>query len=81
MIKKIWNGVSSILIGLWDKNNLNTIRYFTEGDANNIQDSLSVHYKNIIGKPVFTIPYSGFVPITADGKAVQQFCAFRGTCK
>lgn len=39
----------------------NTIRYFTQGDANEQPDGTSVHYKNIIGKPVFSIPYLGYV--------------------
>lgn len=36
--------------------------YFTtKGDANNAEDGIPVYYKNIIGKPVFTIPYLGYV--------------------
>lgn len=38
-----------------------TLRFFTKGDANDVADSSSVHYKNIIGKPVFSIPYLGYV--------------------
>ena len=37
-----------------------TIRYRTKGDANESEDGGLVHYKNVIGKPVFTIPYLGF---------------------
>ena len=44
-----------------DKDDPNTIRYFTQGDANDAPDGSSVHYKNIIGKPVFSIPYLGYV--------------------
>ena len=44
-----------------DKDDPNTIRYFTQGDANDEPDGSSVHYKNIIGKPVFSIPYLGYV--------------------
>lgn len=36
-------------------------RYFTKGDANEQPDAVSVHYKNIIGTPVLTIPYLGYV--------------------
>jgi signal peptidase len=46
---------------LVDEEDPNTLRYFTKGDANDIADGTSVHYKNIIGKPVFSIPYLGYV--------------------
>ena len=46
---------------LVDEENPETIRYFTKGDANDVPDGMSVHYKNIIGKPVFSIPYLGYV--------------------
>lgn len=46
---------------LVDEADPNTIRYFTKGDANDAEDGSSVHYKNIIGKPVFSIPYLGYV--------------------
>jgi signal peptidase len=46
---------------LVDEEDPNTIRYFTQGDANDVPDGASVHYKNIIGKPVFSIPYIGYV--------------------
>lgn len=46
---------------LADEENPDTIRYFTQGDANSVPDGTSVHYKNIIGKPVFSIPYLGFI--------------------
>lgn len=46
---------------LVDAEDPDTIRYFTKGDANDVPDGSSVHYKNIIGKPVFSIPYLGYV--------------------
>ena len=46
---------------LVDEEDPNTIRYFTLGDANDVPDGSSVHYKNIIGKPVFSLPYLGLV--------------------
>ena len=46
---------------LVDEEDPDTLRYFTQGIANDIPDSVSVHYKNIIGKPVFTIPYLGYI--------------------
>ena len=35
-------------------------RFYTKGDANAAADGAPVHYKNLIGKPVFTIPYLGY---------------------
>ncbi len=46
---------------LIDEEDPDTIRYFTKGDANAVADGTSVHYKNIIGKPVFSIPFLGYV--------------------
>ena len=46
---------------LVDEEDPETLRYFTQGIANEVPDATSVHYKNIIGKPVFTIPYLGYV--------------------
>lgn len=46
---------------LVDEEDPETIRYITKGDANDASDGSSVHYKNVIGKPVFTIPYLGYI--------------------
>ena len=46
---------------LVDEEDPETIRYFTQGIANDVPDGVSVHYKNIIGKPLFSIPYLGYV--------------------
>ena len=37
------------------------IRFRTKGDANDAEDGTLVHYKNVIGSPVFTIPKLGYV--------------------
>ena len=37
------------------------LRYRTKGDANDAEDGGLVHYKNVIGSPVFTIPKLGYV--------------------
>ena len=37
------------------------LRFVTKGDANADADTGTVHYKNIIGTPVFTVPYLGYV--------------------
>ena len=36
-------------------------RFYTKGDANNAADAAPVHYKNLLGKPIFTIPQLGYV--------------------
>lgn len=46
---------------LVDEEDPDTIRYFTQGIANDTPDGSSVHYRNVIGKPVFSIPYLGYV--------------------
>ncbi len=37
------------------------IRFRTKGDANDTEDGNLVHYKNVIGTPILTIPYLGYV--------------------
>lgn len=44
-----------------DEEDAGVLRYRTQGDANNAPDGSLVHYKNVIGTPVFTIPYLGYV--------------------
>ncbi len=44
-----------------DETNPSVCRYRTKGDANNVADGSLVNQSDIIGSPVFTIPYLGFV--------------------
>ena len=44
-----------------DEDDPATLRFRTKGDANDAEDGSLVHYKNVIGTPVFTIPYLGYV--------------------
>ena len=44
-----------------DQDDPSVLRYQTKGDANEAADGTLVHYKNVIGEPVFTIPYLGYV--------------------
>ena len=44
-----------------DETDPTTIRFRTKGDANNFEDGQLVHYKNVIGTPVFTIPGLGYL--------------------
>ena len=46
---------------LQDENDPSVLRFRTQGVANDQEDGTPVHYKNVIGKPVFTIPYLGYV--------------------
>lgn len=38
-----------------------TLRFATKGDANEIEDASLVHEANILGTPVVTIPYLGYL--------------------
>lgn len=44
-----------------DEEDPTVLRYRTKGDANDTEDGALVHYKNVIGTPVFTIPLLGYV--------------------
>lgn len=44
-----------------DEEDPSVLRYRTKGDANSAEDGKLVHYKNVIGTPVFTIPLLGYV--------------------
>lgn len=35
-------------------------RFYTKGDANDTEDGAPVHFNNLLGKPVFTVPYLGY---------------------
>ena len=43
-----------------DEDDPSTLRFRTKGDANDAEDGTLVHYKNVVGTPVFTIPYLGY---------------------
>ena len=36
-------------------------RFYTKGDANNVEDAEPVHYKNVVGVPQFSIPLIGYI--------------------
>lgn len=44
-----------------DETDESVVRYRTKGDANEAEDGSLVHYKNVIGTPIFSIPYMGYV--------------------
>lgn len=44
-----------------DETDSSVLRFRTKGDANEAEDGSLVHYKNVIGTPVFTIPKLGYL--------------------
>lgn len=44
-----------------DENDSSVLRYRTKGDANDAEDGTLVHYKNVVGTPVFSLPKMGYV--------------------
>ena len=44
-----------------DETDPSVIRFRTKGDANDAVDGSLVHYKNVIGSPVFSIPKLGYL--------------------
>ena len=44
-----------------DEEDPSVVRYRTKGDANENEDGGLVHYKNVVGTPVFTIPKLGYL--------------------
>jgi len=44
-----------------DEEDPSTIRFRTKGDANDAEDGSLVHYKNVVGSPIFTVPKLGYV--------------------
>jgi len=46
---------------LTDPEEPDTLRFVTQGDANDNPDGAPVHYKNIVGRVSFTIPKLGYV--------------------
>lgn len=44
-----------------DETDSSVVRFRTKGDANDAEDGSLVHYKNVVGTPVFTIPQLGYV--------------------
>lgn len=50
-----------IVAAVPDEDDPSVVRYRTKGDANDSEDGTLVHYKNVIGTPVFTIPRLGYL--------------------
>lgn len=44
-----------------DEDDPSVIRFCTKGDANDTEDGKLVHFRNVIGTPVFSIPALGYV--------------------
>ena len=43
-----------------DDEDPSVVRFQTKGDANDAIDGSLVHYKNVIGSPIFSIPFMGY---------------------
>ncbi len=46
-----------------DEDNPYTVKYCTKGDANDTEDGSLVNCIDVVGKPVFTIPYLGYIAV------------------
>lgn len=60
-----------------DENDPSVIRYRTKGDANDFEDGTMVHYKNVVGTPVYSLPGMGRVASyiqTPPGSYIAIFC-------
>ena len=44
-----------------DEKDSSVLRFKTQGDNNNSADAKLVHYKNVLGTPIITIPYLGYI--------------------
>lgn len=44
-----------------DEEDSTVVRFRTKGDANDSEDGSLVHYKNVLGTPLFSIPKLGYV--------------------
>lgn len=43
-----------------DENDVSVWRFKTKGDANSAADAKLVHYKNVLGTPIITLPFIGY---------------------
>ena len=46
-----------------DESNPERVRFRTKGDANDIVDATSVEYESVIGTPIFSVPYLGYLAV------------------
>ena len=44
-----------------DEKDSSVLRFKTQGDANAMADANLVHYKNVLGSPIITVPFIGYV--------------------
>ena len=49
------------IVDVPDEGDPSVVRFQTKGDANDAPDGSLVHYKNVIGSPVFCVPQLGYV--------------------
>ena len=46
-----------------DESNPERVRFRTKGDANEIVDATLVEYESVIGTPIFSVPYLGYLAV------------------
>ncbi len=46
-----------------DESNPERVRFRTKGDANDIVDATLVEYESVIGTPIFSVPYLGYLAV------------------
>ena len=61
MINKNTVATHRIIQVIPDEDDPTVVRFLTQGDNNDIDDGTPIHSNNVIGKPVFTIPYLGYI--------------------
>jgi len=63
-----------------DEQDPSVVRFQTKGDANEFVDAGLVHYKNVVGTPIATIPYLGYIATFIQNPPglyiAIAFCAF-----
>ena len=61
MMDENTNATHRIIQVVPDEDEPEVLRFATKGDANDAPDGKLVHFENVIGTPVFTIPKLGYV--------------------
>lgn len=50
--------------------------FYTKGDNNNTEDTCPVLYENLLGKVVFSVPYIGYLVMSAQSRAGKRLLWF-----
>ena len=63
-----------------DEEDPSVVRFRTKGDANSAVDGALVHYKNVVGSPVFSIPKLGYFAAYVQNPPGMYFAIAGGAC-